>query len=153
GAPGPSPRRSSCGTAWTPGAPTGPGAVGNGPGWPAPAARSSWRPGHCRPSGPYAPPMGASLPRSGHLFRSVAWPPKGPGREVSAGCPAFAGRSMGKCGKQPERNVGESMDTAEIEVFLTLAEELHFGRTAERLRLPQSRVSRLVARLERRAGG
>ena len=27
------------------------------------------------------------------------------------------------------------MDTAEIEVFLVLAEELHFGRTAERLRL------------------
>ena len=45
------------------------------------------------------------------------------------------------------------MDTAEVEVFLVLAEELHFGRTAERLRLPQSRVSRLIARLERRAGG
>jgi DNA-binding transcriptional LysR family regulator len=45
------------------------------------------------------------------------------------------------------------MDTAEIEVFLVLAEELHFGRTAERLRLPQPQVSRLVARLERRAGG
>jgi len=28
------------------------------------------------------------------------------------------------------------MDTAEIEVFLVLAEELHFGRTAERLRMP-----------------
>jgi hypothetical protein len=37
------------------------------------------------------------------------------------------------------------MDTAEIEVFLTLAEELHFGRTAERLRMPQPRVSRLVS--------
>jgi DNA-binding transcriptional LysR family regulator len=45
------------------------------------------------------------------------------------------------------------MDTAEIEVFLVLAEELHFGRTAGRLRLPQPQVSRLVARLERRAGG
>lgn len=45
------------------------------------------------------------------------------------------------------------MDTAEIEVFLVLAEELHFGHTAERLRLPQPRVSRLIARLERRAGG
>lgn len=46
-----------------------------------------------------------------------------------------------------------SMDTAEIEVFLVLAEELHFGRTAERLRLPQPRVSRLVASLERQVGG
>lgn len=45
------------------------------------------------------------------------------------------------------------MDTAEVEVFLVLAEELHFGRTSERLRLPQPRVSRLIARLERRAGG
>jgi DNA-binding transcriptional LysR family regulator len=45
------------------------------------------------------------------------------------------------------------MNTAEIEVFLVLAEELHFGHTAERLRLPQPQVSRLIARLERRAGG
>jgi DNA-binding transcriptional LysR family regulator len=45
------------------------------------------------------------------------------------------------------------MDTAEIEVFLVLADELHFGRTADRLRLPQPQVSRLIARLERRAGG
>ena len=49
--------------------------------------------------------------------------------------------------------MGEAMDTDEIEVFLTLAQELHFGRTAERQRLPQPRVSRLVARMERRAGG
>jgi DNA-binding transcriptional LysR family regulator len=47
----------------------------------------------------------------------------------------------------------EILDTAEVEVFLVLAEELHFGHTAERLHLPQPRVSRLIARLERRAGG
>jgi DNA-binding transcriptional LysR family regulator len=45
------------------------------------------------------------------------------------------------------------VDTAEIEVFLVLAEELHFGRTAERMRVPQPRVSRLVAALEHRVGG
>jgi DNA-binding transcriptional LysR family regulator len=45
------------------------------------------------------------------------------------------------------------MDTAEIEVFLVLAEELHFGRTAERLRMPQPRVSRLISALEHRIGG
>lgn len=45
------------------------------------------------------------------------------------------------------------MDTAQIEVFLVLAEELHFGRTAERLRMPQPRVSRLLAVLERQVGG
>jgi DNA-binding transcriptional LysR family regulator len=46
-----------------------------------------------------------------------------------------------------------SVDTVEIEVFLALADELHFGRTAARLHLPQSRVSRLIAALERRVGG
>jgi DNA-binding transcriptional LysR family regulator len=45
------------------------------------------------------------------------------------------------------------MDVTEIEVFLTLAEELHFGRTAQRLHLSQPRVSRLVASLERQVGG
>jgi len=45
------------------------------------------------------------------------------------------------------------MDTTEIEVFLVLAEELHFGRTAERLHMPQPRVSRLVSALEHKVGG
>lgn len=45
------------------------------------------------------------------------------------------------------------MDTADIEVFLTLAEELHFRRTAERLCLTQPRVSRVIAALERQTGG
>ncbi|NUS54477.1 MAG: LysR family transcriptional regulator [Streptomycetaceae bacterium] len=45
------------------------------------------------------------------------------------------------------------MERAELETFLTLAEELHFGRTADRMRLSRSRVSQLVARLERRIGG
>ncbi|MDO3700286.1 LysR family transcriptional regulator [Micromonospora sp. C28SCA-DRY-2] len=41
----------------------------------------------------------------------------------------------------------------ELECFLVLAEELHFGRTGERLRVSQSRVSQLLATLERRIGG
>ncbi|MEV4561619.1 LysR family transcriptional regulator [Kitasatospora sp. NPDC049285] len=44
------------------------------------------------------------------------------------------------------------MDLTEIETFLALADELHFGRTAERLRLSQSRVSQLIRSLERRIG-
>lgn len=44
------------------------------------------------------------------------------------------------------------MERDELEAFLTLAEELHFGRTAERMRLSRSRVSQLVQRLERHIG-
>ncbi|MER5640354.1 LysR family transcriptional regulator [Kitasatospora sp. NPDC002227] len=44
------------------------------------------------------------------------------------------------------------MDLTEIETFLILSEELHFGRTAERLHLSQSRVSQLIRTLERRIG-
>lgn len=40
----------------------------------------------------------------------------------------------------------------ELECLLILAEELHFGRTAQRLRVSQSRVSQLVAALERTIG-
>lgn len=45
------------------------------------------------------------------------------------------------------------MELSEIRVFLLLAEELHFGRTAERAGLSQARVSQLVRRLESRLGG
>jgi DNA-binding transcriptional LysR family regulator len=41
----------------------------------------------------------------------------------------------------------------EIETFLTLAEELHFTRTAERLLVSPGRVSQTIKKLERRVGG
>lgn len=44
------------------------------------------------------------------------------------------------------------MERHEIETFLTLTEELHFGRTAERLRVSQARVSQSIKKLERRIG-
>ncbi|MFJ7909662.1 LysR family transcriptional regulator [Kitasatospora sp. NPDC096204] len=45
------------------------------------------------------------------------------------------------------------LERLEVEVFLALAEELHFGRTAERLHLTTGRVSQVVRKLERRIGG
>ncbi len=44
------------------------------------------------------------------------------------------------------------MERDELECFLILAEELHFGRTAVRMRLSRARVSQLIQRLERRLG-
>ncbi|MGA5132813.1 LysR family transcriptional regulator [Streptomyces olivoreticuli] len=44
------------------------------------------------------------------------------------------------------------MESREIEIFLTLAEELHFARTAERLLVSQARVSQTIKKLERRFG-
>ncbi|MFD8010773.1 LysR substrate-binding domain-containing protein [Streptomyces sp. NPDC058955] len=44
------------------------------------------------------------------------------------------------------------MERDEIECFLLLSEELHFGRTADRMGLSRARVSQLIQRLERRVG-
>lgn len=44
------------------------------------------------------------------------------------------------------------MELRDIEIFLTLAEELHFGRTADRLHVSQARVSQSIAQQERRIG-
>lgn len=45
------------------------------------------------------------------------------------------------------------IELRELRVFLTLAEELHFGRTGERLQIDRSRVSQVIATLETRIGG
>ncbi|MFD5787000.1 LysR family transcriptional regulator [Streptomyces sp. NPDC127037] len=45
------------------------------------------------------------------------------------------------------------MERYEIETFLTLADELHFARTAERLHVSPGRVSQTIKTLERRVGG
>jgi DNA-binding transcriptional LysR family regulator len=47
----------------------------------------------------------------------------------------------------------EGIELRELRVFLVLAEELHFGRTAERLRVTPSRVSQSLRGLERKLGG
>ncbi|MFE7796246.1 LysR family transcriptional regulator [Nocardia sp. NPDC057440] len=44
------------------------------------------------------------------------------------------------------------MERHEIEAFLTLADELHFGRAAERLRVSPSRITQIIQRLERQIG-
>ncbi|AHH96832.1 LysR family transcriptional regulator [Kutzneria albida] len=45
------------------------------------------------------------------------------------------------------------MELREVEIFLVLSEELHFGRTAQRLYLSQPRISQTIRALEVRLGG
>lgn len=45
-----------------------------------------------------------------------------------------------------------TVELREARLFLTLAEELHFGRTAERLQLTPSRASQTLRQLERKLG-
>jgi DNA-binding transcriptional LysR family regulator len=47
---------------------------------------------------------------------------------------------------------GAVVEQRDIEIFLTLAEELHFGRTAERLHVSTAGVSQTIKKLERRIG-
>lgn len=49
--------------------------------------------------------------------------------------------------------MSEALELREIRAFLVLAEELHFGRSAERLELTPSRVSQTIRTLEARVGG
>jgi DNA-binding transcriptional LysR family regulator len=46
----------------------------------------------------------------------------------------------------------ELVELRELHVFLVLCDELHFGRTAERLRLSQTRVSQTIQELEGKLG-
>jgi DNA-binding transcriptional LysR family regulator len=49
--------------------------------------------------------------------------------------------------------ISSGIELRDLRVFLTLAEELHFGRTAERVGINHSRVSQIIRTLEGRLGG
>ncbi|MEU6060554.1 LysR family transcriptional regulator [Streptomyces sp. NPDC047097] len=51
-----------------------------------------------------------------------------------------------------DRTETGGVELRELEAFLVLAEERHFGRTGERLYVSQSRISQLLRALERRVG-
>ncbi|MEU5614892.1 LysR family transcriptional regulator [Streptomyces sparsogenes] len=60
-------------------------------------------------------------------------------------------RTNAGAGTSPGVGTG-GLDIREVECFLALSEELHFGRAAERLYVSQSRVSQLLRSLEGRIG-
>lgn len=54
--------------------------------------------------------------------------------------------------RTPTPTPTRTLELRELECFLVLSEELHFGRTGERLYISQSRVSQLLRALESRIG-
>jgi DNA-binding transcriptional LysR family regulator len=48
--------------------------------------------------------------------------------------------------------MGAAVEQRDMEIFLTLADELHFGRAAQRLHVSTARVSQTIKKLERRIG-
>lgn len=64
---------------------------------------------------------------------------------------------QGKAGQQLltkrfTNEAGVGVEQRDTEIFLTLADELHFGRTAERLHVSTARVSQTIKKMERRIG-
>jgi DNA-binding transcriptional LysR family regulator len=77
-------------------------------------------------------------------------PPREPQPSSTTNAPNYGHQPL-PLDKRP--SICATIEMRELRVFLTLCEELHFGRAAERLGLTHSRVSQVIRLLETQVGG
>jgi DNA-binding transcriptional LysR family regulator len=114
--------------------------------------RSAWSQGSGRGDG--ARPDGRVLVGDGPRRRSDGNHRRPGPRPVNVAAPVATSVAPDETGstRSPD-HLGETVELRELRVFLTLAEELHFGHSARRLGLTSSRVSQSLRDLERKLGG